>query len=145
MRTHWILCILGALASSLVAAATFPLVLKAFERDERAAGFIPAGTGTAFHQPSLLQNALGESSGSAPQAEALPIDRVTASMINAGMTKGEVESVLGRAPGNYANRPVQVMDPASTLGHMVRTLRWIGDDYAIAVEFDDSGRVIGDN
>ncbi len=79
------------------------------------------------------------------QKTVVPINQNTARLVKLGMTRREVEDILGRPPGDYASRPVQVMEVATTIAHGCRTVRWIGNEFAIAVEFDDNGNVVETN
>ena len=84
---------------------------------------------------------LWDGAGAISRREVMPINPSTARMIRPEMTRALVRSLLGRPPGDYASGKVAVLDVATTLGRSTRTDRWIGNDYAIYVIFDDDGRV----
>ena len=62
--------------------------------------------------------------------------------ITRGMTRAEVESILGGPPGRYYRwrqaSPILLPDPYLAGGED----EWIADDYAVFVRFDASGRVV---
>jgi hypothetical protein len=77
------------------------------------------------------------------------LTRANYERIREGMTRQEVESLLGGPPGNYSRIPdkeagLWTIDPSRPdlnrqffIGREV----WIGDELAVAVWFDDKGRV----
>jgi hypothetical protein len=71
----------------------------------------------------------------------IPINPETARKIKIGMTRLDVDYLLGKPPGDYSSRPVEVIDVGNTISGYRGTLLWIGDDFAIAVRFNESGTV----
>lgn len=76
---------------------------------------------------------------------ALPKHRINAesiTQIKAGMSKQEVETILGAAPGDYS----QGMAGVWLCGRgwqAAEQLAWLGDEAAVRVYFDAEGRVLG--
>ena len=66
-----------------------------------------------------------------------PINKLTCDRITIGMTKTEVEKLLGGPPGDYSTRPLlcvtEVLCPQEA--------KWGGNDGAIYVRFDDANQV----
>jgi hypothetical protein len=76
-------------------------------------------------------------------ARGLLIDRDHYGRIHEGMSRAEVEAVLGGPQGYYSADPVFscVHGPPPTLGTGDRWETWIGDDGEINVVFDDKDEV----
>ena len=75
------------------------------------------------------------------QAVVIRINPETASKIKIGMTKQEVENIMGRPPGNYATQRVEVMDVANTIAGRRSEVWWVGNDFAIVVRYDVNDKV----
>jgi hypothetical protein len=72
------------------------------------------------------------------------ISQATVDLIQCGMTKGEVEAILGAPPGDYSTGPVWVVGCIATFGwecSMCTDETWTSDDGTITVRFRQDGRV----
>jgi outer membrane protein assembly factor BamE (lipoprotein component of BamABCDE complex) len=71
-----------------------------------------------------------------------PVNRAAVERIRKGMTRAEVEQILGGPPGDYRTRP------GFSSRHFETTRRrdpnygeWYGDEVMLRLVFDDGGRV----
>src|SRR6478736_2862384 len=65
------------------------------------------------------------------------ITPAAADEIKLGMTRAEVESLLGGPPGRYNRwRRVMFLVPWSTAGMMPGDNTWIADDFAVIIRYD---------
>jgi hypothetical protein len=64
-------------------------------------------------------------------------------LITEGMTRQEVEDILGRSPGDYADRREDLLPwESEAFGTGRDTWCWIGDDGRIVVTFTEGGRAM---
>ncbi len=71
-----------------------------------------------------------------------PIDRARYDGIHNGMSKADVESQIGVKSGYHARRGNPCLTVfENDVDQTKRTGWWIGNQYAIAVQYDDEGRV----
>jgi hypothetical protein len=77
------------------------------------------------------------------------VTRANYERIQEGMTLPEVEGILGGLPGNYSRFPdneaslwaLDWADPELSLHYFRGREAWVGDELAVAVWFNDQGRV----
>jgi hypothetical protein len=74
------------------------------------------------------------------------VNRAACDRIKEGMTRAEVEQILGGPPGDYRTRPGPAV-PSTFVSAPARLFycheEWRGDGVALWVNFDDRGRVAG--
>jgi len=68
-----------------------------------------------------------------------PVTFTNYERISTGMTRAEVEQILGGPPGDYRTRPVLTLLPS---GGGLRWAVWQGNEGTAEVSFDRSGSVI---
>src|SRR4051794_12517958 len=69
-----------------------------------------------------------------------PINAANAAQIQPGMTRADVEAVLGGPPGVYGRNRVSYCFTGSTPSASDSVI-WFGDELAIVVQFDSEDRV----
>jgi hypothetical protein len=72
-----------------------------------------------------------------------PVSRISTyhmARIQPGMTRAQVESILGGPPGDYRTPPLRLPDD-QMLAQLPAGEQWQGDRYSIYITFDAQGRV----
>jgi hypothetical protein len=69
------------------------------------------------------------------------IDSETFEQIQPGMTLMQVETLVGRPPGNYTHGQVKIIHDAGLEGSSDYYKEWIGEKIAIMVRLDQEGTV----
>ena len=73
-----------------------------------------------------------------PWARPPAVSRQECDQLKEGMTREEVEEVIGGPPGHYATREYL---PSPDGSHYFKYDYWVGDEGMIFVHFDEGGRV----
>jgi hypothetical protein len=75
-----------------------------------------------------------------PRPRRPQVSREDFSRIEKGMSREEVEAIIGGPPGDYTTR---YYFPPPLGSHYIRWQTWVGDGGMILVRFDEMGRVYG--